>query len=478
MKTVFKIGFWVVASLTILVNSFSKAQDEQPLTIAQELFMHNRHDVTHEIKSDAQGRVIWDEDFSTTYNYKDDSFNVPPGNGDNKGWDFVTSQQPQGDKGVIAFSLYQISVTGTSDYIYTDYRDRDYVLPGGGLEGDVRLYYYGNGQWEVCQVDGQNRQNVANHGTIGIWTIFDRSTPNRSAFHVHATVTNNFTGGKVSWNGILYSAPYSAEVILLSHNILAAITPQTANGKVYGFRKWADGVTSTSRSLDDDGYHYQYPTYTANFWNAYISGPSYLNRDQVGTFTACPAGGTTPYNYTWYRMELCDGDQGQAGGPEPLRPPCNVWVQLPQFNGSPTATSSGIPPGFKMRADITDAQGYAISVEKEVTVGGTLQKPLADGELGDIAQYVFALCRNYPNPFNSETRISFALPKEMQVTLRIYNLFGEEVAQLYDGKMTAGTHSLIWNGRNQSGQPVTSGLYLYRLESEQATLTGKMILMR
>ena len=85
---------------------------------------------------------------------------------------------------------------------------------------------------------------------------------------------------------------------------------------------------------------------------------------------------------------------------------------------------------------------------------------------------------NHPNPFNPETRISFALPNEMRISLRIYNLFGEKVARLYDGTMTAGTHSLIWNGRNQAGQPVTSGLYLYRLESEQAALTGKMILLR
>ncbi len=85
---------------------------------------------------------------------------------------------------------------------------------------------------------------------------------------------------------------------------------------------------------------------------------------------------------------------------------------------------------------------------------------------------------NHPNPFNPETRISFALPKEMRITLRIYNLFGEEVARLYDGNMTAGTHSLVWDGRNHSGRPVTSGLYLYQLESEQTTLSGKMILMR
>lgn len=89
-----------------------------------------------------------------------------------------------------------------------------------------------------------------------------------------------------------------------------------------------------------------------------------------------------------------------------------------------------------------------------------------------------SLYPNHPNPFNPETRISFALPEEMRFSLRIYNIFGEQVARLYDGNMTAGAHSVTWDGRNHSGRPVTSGLYLYRLESEQATLSGKMILMR
>ncbi|MDZ7262678.1 MAG: hypothetical protein ONB05_11315 [candidate division KSB1 bacterium] len=454
MKIISTIGF-AVSSLVILVNSFSNAQAQQPLTIAQELFMHNRHDVTHEIKSDAQGRVIWDENYATTYNYKDDSFDVPSGNGDNKGWDFVTSQQPQADKGVLAFSMYQISVTGTNDYVYMDYRDKDYIRPDGAVEGDVRLYYYGNGRWEVCQGDGQNRQDIANHGTIGIWNIFNRTEPNRSVFHVHVTITNNFTGGKISWNGTFYSAPYSAEVVLLSHNTFAAITPQTVNGKVYGFRKWADGVTSISRPLDDDGYHYQYPNFIANFWNAYLSGPSYLNENQVGTFTAYPSGGTTPYNYTWYKMQLC-------GGVEPLGPPCDVWVQLPQFNGSQRATASGLAPGFKMRVDVTDAQGYLISVEKEVTVGGSLPKSLAPEEPDKEAPGRFTLFPNHPNPFNLETTIRYQLAEESRVSLSVYNLLGEEVKGLVAENQPAGTYTIQWDSKDRYGREVSSGIYICR----------------
>jgi len=85
---------------------------------------------------------------------------------------------------------------------------------------------------------------------------------------------------------------------------------------------------------------------------------------------------------------------------------------------------------------------------------------------------------NYPNPFNPETRISFALPKPLHARLRIYNIFGEEVALLVDGLLMAGRHTITWNSSNPVGQPVSSGIYFYRLETGVGSLTGKMILLR
>jgi len=88
------------------------------------------------------------------------------------------------------------------------------------------------------------------------------------------------------------------------------------------------------------------------------------------------------------------------------------------------------------------------------------------------------LLGNYPNPFNPETRIQFALPAAMHVRLRIFDLTGAEVAILQDGLLPAGAQSVVWNGTNRQGRQVSSGVYLYRLESAASTLTGKMILMR
>jgi protocatechuate 3,4-dioxygenase beta subunit len=80
---------------------------------------------------------------------------------------------------------------------------------------------------------------------------------------------------------------------------------------------------------------------------------------------------------------------------------------------------------------------------------------------------------NYPNPFNPITQIRFSLPKEMQVKLTVYNLRGEEVAQLVDARMSAGSHAVDWHGLAGS-----SGLYLYRLQAGEQNLCGKMLMLK
>jgi hypothetical protein len=89
----------------------------------------------------------------------------------------------------------------------------------------------------------------------------------------------------------------------------------------------------------------------------------------------------------------------------------------------------------------------------------------------------FALLPNYPNPFNAATTISFALPKSGSVTLAIYNINGQRVRNL-SGVFDAGTHAVNWNGCDDAGRPMSSGLYFSRLETNGIVKTGKMVLMR
>jgi hypothetical protein len=90
----------------------------------------------------------------------------------------------------------------------------------------------------------------------------------------------------------------------------------------------------------------------------------------------------------------------------------------------------------------------------------------------------FELLQNYPNPFNPTTEIRFAVPKAQKINLIIYNILGQKVKTLIDDKVEAGYHNVRWNGTNNLGYKVSSGVYLYRLETEQETKVKKMVLVR
>jgi subtilisin family serine protease len=90
----------------------------------------------------------------------------------------------------------------------------------------------------------------------------------------------------------------------------------------------------------------------------------------------------------------------------------------------------------------------------------------------------FSLGRNYPNPFNPETTISFALPKDRSVILSIYNVRGQLVKTLINKDMSAGTHQTIWHGTDEHGRTVSSGIYFYRLTADEFSKTQKMLLLK
>ena len=91
---------------------------------------------------------------------------------------------------------------------------------------------------------------------------------------------------------------------------------------------------------------------------------------------------------------------------------------------------------------------------------------------------VCALYPNFPNPFNPETTISFSLAKATSTNLRIYNLKGQLVRNLLAKDMPKGDHKIVWNGLDDKGLPVSSGIYMYRLEAGDYTRSLKMVLMK
>ena len=90
----------------------------------------------------------------------------------------------------------------------------------------------------------------------------------------------------------------------------------------------------------------------------------------------------------------------------------------------------------------------------------------------------FTLSQSYPNPGNPSTTITFTLPQKAHVTLEIYNLLGQRVRTLVDGAIDAGSHTVVWDGRDEFGEIVPTGIYLYRLQSADFVRARKMVLVR
>jgi Spy/CpxP family protein refolding chaperone len=88
------------------------------------------------------------------------------------------------------------------------------------------------------------------------------------------------------------------------------------------------------------------------------------------------------------------------------------------------------------------------------------------------------IAQSFPNPFNPETEISFILPENSYVSLTIYNIQGQKVKRLMNEYQPAGTRRVIWDGRDEKGEGVASGIYFYRIEAGPNTVTNRMVLLK
>jgi hypothetical protein len=100
--------------------------------------------------------------------------------------------------------------------------------------------------------------------------------------------------------------------------------------------------------------------------------------------------------------------------------------------------------------------------------------------IGDIETLptTFDVAQNYPNPFNPTTTISYQVPEARDVRLMIFNVLGQKVRTLVNGRMEPGYHSVVWDGRSEEGRAVASGIYIYRFEAGDYSKTLKLMLLK
>ena len=107
----------------------------------------------------------------------------------------------------------------------------------------------------------------------------------------------------------------------------------------------------------------------------------------------------------------------------------------------------------------------------------TFEYPYSDGD-DPTSPYVTRLEGNYPNPFNPETTFRFSIKDAGNARLDIFNLRGQLVRTLVNGNLNAGQHQVVWNGKDQAGRSVSSGVYLYRLTAKNYSSTKKAMLVK
>lgn len=148
-----------------------------------------------------------------------------------------------------------------------------------------------------------------------------------------------------------------------------------------------------------------------------------------------------------------------------------------------TDNSVQIGTGYYIRYKIEavdNASQYSPFSKEVKTKGRSIEKSLVH----DRIPTEFALGRNWPNPFNPTTTIRFSLPEWSFVELKIYSLVGREIGTLANGNEDAGYQSVIWDGTDSYGNPVSSGMYFYRLDAvsyesdKEFHQTRKMVLLR
>ena len=144
-------------------------------------------------------------------------------------------------------------------------------------------------------------------------------------------------------------------------------------------------------------------------------------------------------------------------------------------------TTDLLPPSADGKYAFVDKQAqvgrkFYYKIEDLASNGASQQHGPVMAEL--TAPETFALSQNYPNPFNPTTSIRFQLPMVDQVRIEVYNLSGQLVRTLVDAQVQAGYHTVLWDGRNDHGLNVSSGVYYYRLKTNSFVAIKKMALIK
>ncbi len=174
-------------------------------------------------------------------------------------------------------------------------------------------------------------------------------------------------------------------------------------------------------------------------------------------------------NYCWYSFRLSDSTFGQVG----LLPHFRIqyryfWTDYDELK------EHYLSHGFGL-SSMSAGRGFGLYIEELIAakIDNIFYEFFTPIEKNEVNVKNLTLYRNYPNPFNPYTNISFELPKPEHVLLEVYNVLGQKIKTLVGKKLSAGIHSVEFDGTR-----LGSGVYLYRIQTLDYSEVKKMILMK
>ena len=227
--------------------------------------------------------------------------------------------------------------------------------------------------------------------------------------------------------------------------------------------------------LAENWWPYQQPTFVTPPFAGYISGHSTFSRAAAEVLTLLTGDPFFPGGLGEFRAERNRFLAFEEG------PSVDVALQWATYRDAADQTSlSRIWGGIHPPADDIPGRaiGARIGVDAFALAEAYFGQPATADDFTADRPTAFVLSQNYPNPFNSSTAIVFDLPRQEAVELNVYTIAGQQVATLVQGVRAAGRYRITWDGHNDAGVALASGVYLYRLRVGAQVETRKMLLLR
>ena len=287
------------------------------------------------------------------------------------------------------------------------------------------------------------------------WTPWDVEAPWGEAEYFEADDGNLYLGPQILWPFPHWDETLHTDAMVFHYNNLKI---SEANDQGMMVAVWQDSRRALEANVNSDPEYADfsqvpeiYISYTENNGDDW-SEPIILNSVEVPQF----AGIKPMWVYPADKMIYVGMENGHKVGK----------IGMLFYNDYTWGANAQSPP-----AHPTNDGGQVMFME--LMIGGSTSSE------DDSAPVVNRLLNpNYPNPFNPETTISFDMPKTDAAKLEVYNVKGQLVKTLFDGTAAFGRNSMIWNGTDNSGSAVTSGVYFYRLTTDGHSETRKMMLMK